>query len=129
MRIAVASDDGRTIAGHFGRARGFVICEIDGTEIAGTEFRANSFTGHVQAEPESLSHAERHRRVVEALADCAVVIARGMGPGILAELAQADVEPVVVGEVDARIAVRKYLAGTLEPCVGTGCNHEKAEAR
>ena len=28
MKVAIASDDGRTIAAHLGRARGFIIYEV-----------------------------------------------------------------------------------------------------
>jgi len=38
MKIAIASDDGKTISSHFGRTRGFVIFEIEGKEIKKKEY-------------------------------------------------------------------------------------------
>jgi len=33
MKIAIASDDGKTISSHFGRTKGFVIFEVEDKEI------------------------------------------------------------------------------------------------
>lgn len=46
MKIAIASDDGKTIAGHLGRARGFIIYDVEGGSVKNRIFLDNTFTGH-----------------------------------------------------------------------------------
>ena len=46
MKIAIASDDRKTISAHFGRTLGFVVFEIEGKEKKAQEYRPNTFTGH-----------------------------------------------------------------------------------
>lgn len=48
MRIAVASDDRKTIVAHFGRARCFVVYETEGREIKNRSAQDNTFTHHSQ---------------------------------------------------------------------------------
>jgi len=33
MKIAVVSDDERTISSHFGRSKGFIVLEVEGQEL------------------------------------------------------------------------------------------------
>src|SRR3989304_1840045 len=79
VKLSVVSDDGRTIASHFGRSRGFVICTVEDGRVIDRSYRANSFTGHAQGVADTTHRADTHGPILEALADCAVVISRGLG--------------------------------------------------
>ena len=60
MKIAIVSDDGKTISAHFGRSRGFVIFEIEDSKVKNQEYRENTFTGHARG-LEGKEHAfDRH---------------------------------------------------------------------
>jgi len=113
MKIAIASDDGKTISSHFGRTRGFVIFEIEGKEIKKQEYRNNTFTGHVRG-LEGANHSfDRHRPILEALEDCQVVISHGMGRRIYDDLKNADIEVFITEEMDAEVALNLYIKGHL----------------
>lgn len=118
MKIAVASDDGKRICGHLGRCASFVVFEIRDRKIASIDVRENNFTSHSTGdcahhhEPGQSNHS--HDGVIEALADCTVVISQGMGQRIAKDLENAEIEPIVTNEENAEMAVRKYLDGKLE---------------
>jgi predicted Fe-Mo cluster-binding NifX family protein len=52
-----------------------------------------------------------------AIADCQVLLARGMGAGAYQSMKQAGIQPVVTDIANIDAAVREYLAGTLEDLV------------
>ncbi|MBP8974203.1 MAG: dinitrogenase iron-molybdenum cofactor biosynthesis protein [Anaerolineae bacterium] len=57
--------------------------------------------------------ADKHARMIEAIADCQVVIARGMGRGAYTAMQGANITPFVTDVVEPEAAVRAYLAGKL----------------
>jgi predicted Fe-Mo cluster-binding NifX family protein len=122
-KIAVASDDGVHIAGHLGRTLGFIVYEIDGTEIVNSNYIKNDFTGHARG----LSHAghdvDRHGPVVTALQDCEAVISHGMGRRIYYDLQSAGIKPYIVSESDARRAIDLYIEDVLKDEPERGCDH------
>ena len=122
MKIAVASDDGKTIAGHFGRTRGFAIFQVDNNQIVSEEYRINDFTGHARG-LEGNHMADKHGPILTALSDCQVVCARGMGRRIYDDLANAQKEVFVVDENIAREAAMKYLAQSLQDHPDKSCEH------
>ena len=126
IRIAAVSEDGVTISRHFGRAPIYVVVSVEGDRLVSHETRDK--LGHAQfaAEAGEAPHEadprghgfdpvaqDRHARMVAAIADCQVLLARGMGAGAFADMQQAGIEPIVtdVEEIDA--AVEAYIAGTL----------------
>lgn len=123
MKLAVASDDGVTIASHFGRTRGFVVFETSDQEIENQEYRSNTFTGHARG-LEGVSHAaDRHGPILEALKDCQAVISHGMGQRIYNDLRRTEIEAFITDERDARKAVELYLKGELADNPEKGCHH------
>jgi predicted Fe-Mo cluster-binding NifX family protein len=127
MKIAAVSEDGVTISQHFGRAPFYVVVTVENGVIVGHETRAKM--GHAQfaAEP----HAEeahgldprghgfdagaqsRHARMAAAIADCQVLLARGMGAGAYQSMEEAGIRPVVTDIPGIDEAVRAYLEGRL----------------
>jgi len=127
MKIAAVSDDGATISQHFGRAPFYIVVTVEDGKIISREKRDK--TGHAQfaSQPNEAHGPEadprghgfnpaaqgRHVRMIAAIADCGVLLARGMGAGAYESLKQAGVRPVVADVADIDEAVQAYLAGTL----------------
>lgn len=123
MRIAIASDDEKTIASHFGRTKGFVICEIEDDQIKSREYRLNTFTGHARG-LQGLGHEiDRHVPILAALADCKAVVSHGMGRRIYDDLRRAGIEVFVTDKTDIQKALRLYLDGELIDRPELGCEH------
>jgi predicted Fe-Mo cluster-binding NifX family protein len=51
--------------------------------------------------------------MTSAIADCDVLLARGMGAGAYESMKQADIRPVVTDVTNIDEAVQDYLAGSL----------------
>jgi predicted Fe-Mo cluster-binding NifX family protein len=124
MKIAVISEDGANISQHFGRAPYYVVLTVEGNEIVDSETRpkAGHHTFAAQGHPR-LGPGERHgydagseakhRSMAEAIADCEVLIAGGMGWGAYESLKGYGIRPIVTDMPDIREAVRRYLEGEL----------------
>ncbi len=126
MKIAAVSDDGTTISQHFGRAPFYVVATVENGRIVARETRDKM--GHAQfaGEPgEGVREADprghgfdpaaqdRHVRMAAAIADCQVLLARGMGAGAYESMRVAGISPVVTDIADIDAAVAAYLAGAL----------------
>ena len=127
MKIAAVSEDGVTISQHFGRAPFYVVVTVEEGQIVGREIQDKM--GHLQfaGEPhvEEAHGADprghgfdpaaqsRHARMAAAIADCQVLLARGMGAGAYESMAQAGIRPVVTDIPTIDEAVRAYLEGRL----------------
>jgi predicted Fe-Mo cluster-binding NifX family protein len=51
--------------------------------------------------------------MVTAIADCQVLLARGMGAGAYESIKQAGIRPIVTDVASIEDAIEAYLAGTL----------------
>jgi predicted Fe-Mo cluster-binding NifX family protein len=122
MKIAIVSDDGKTIASHIGRARGFVIFEVEAKEVKKQEYLPNTFTGHARG-LEGKHNADHHGPILEALGECKVVISHGMGRRIYDDLKEAGIEVFITEEENVKRALDKYLKGELMDRPEMGCNH------
>ncbi len=124
MKIAAVSDDGMAISQHFGRAAYYVVVTIENNQIIAREQREKM--GHAQFGGET--HAEsddprghgfdpasqsRHTRMLDAIADCEVLLARGMGAGAYDSMQAVGIRPVVTDIPTIDDAVQAYLDGTL----------------
>ncbi|TKJ36580.1 iron-molybdenum cofactor biosynthesis protein [candidate division LCP-89 bacterium B3_LCP] len=128
MRIAIPSDEGTNIAAHTGRAGGFVIYDIDNNQAARVEYRSNTFTAHAKGEcngEENQKHHAHsdHGELLDALHDCQVMIARGMGPRLVMDLARRNIEVVFCESDVADTAAQQYAAGELMNTGKSSCDH------
>ena len=133
MKIGIVSDDGKTIAGHLGRARGFVIYDVEGGVVKKRSYLDNTFTGHAgyrhgeghsdDCQGEHRGEQHGHGPVLRALAGCDAVISRGMGRRIYADLQAAGIQAYVVDETDADRALDHYLKNTLINRPDRSCDH------
>lgn len=127
MKIAAVSEDGVTISQHFGRAPFYVVVTVEDGKIVSRETRDKM--GHAQFASEP--HAEeahgadprghgfdagaqsRHARMAAAIADCQVLLARGMGAGAYESMKQAGIRPVITDIAEINQAVQAYIEGRL----------------
>jgi predicted Fe-Mo cluster-binding NifX family protein len=114
MKIAVGSQNRKSVTGHAGRTRRFTVWQASpGAEPT-----------HVKwiALPKELAFHEFHGSGPHPLDELDVLIVGGAGPGFVRRLAERGVTVVQTSETDPEKAVRDYLAGTLAPAPehGTG---------
>ena len=124
MKIAAVSEDGITISQHFGRAPFYIVVTVENKTIVYREKREKM--GHAHFAGESHTEGEdprghgfdpaaqsRHASMAAAIADCQVLLARGMGAGAYESMRQANIQPVVTEIAAIDEAVQAYLNGTL----------------
>lgn len=125
MKIAVITDDERTISQHFGRAPYYVIATIENGQIVARERRDKLGHAHFANEPHAHDHQpgerhgfdpasqDRHARMAAAIADCEALLCRGMGAGAYDSLKQAGIRPIVTDIPGIDEAVQAYLEGKI----------------
>jgi predicted Fe-Mo cluster-binding NifX family protein len=120
-KIAVATNDNISVAGHVGRCKAFLIYETDGSKIISKEIRENSFTHHSQnTDPAEKHHHEYgkdhghgHQNLVDELKDCGSLIFNHGGWRLIEDLKAHNITPILTNEEVAENAVIKYLNGDL----------------
>jgi predicted Fe-Mo cluster-binding NifX family protein len=130
IKIAVVTDDEKTISRHFGRANTYVVLTVDDNHIMAREVRDKA--GHRDFQQET-SHGhehhqhdgtrgrgygkqaeEKHRRMFEAIPDCQILLARGMGQGAYQGLQQIGIRPVLTDIANIDTAVEAVIDGSIE---------------
>lgn len=105
MKIAVASQNRKTVTGHAGKCRRFWIYEIANGAIANRQL--------VELPLENTFH-QRHGTGPHPLDGINVLITGGMGEGLQRRLEQTGVLAVATTQTDPDRAVADWLDGTLE---------------
>jgi predicted Fe-Mo cluster-binding NifX family protein len=124
MKIALVSDDEKTVSPHFGRAPLFVVVTAEGGKIKSRETRSkaghHTFGGnhvhecnHGRGYGFDAGAGKRHRSMIDTIADCDVLIAGGMGNGAFAALEERDITPLITEVADIDEAVKLYLENKL----------------
>jgi predicted Fe-Mo cluster-binding NifX family protein len=113
MKIAVTSQNQRTITGHTGRCRKFLIYQIADGKISSKELLEL---------PEELSFHCSSPHDPHPLDDVTVMINGGMGQGLAQRLANKGIMSVITTSTDPDSAVMAYLKGRLtHQRTGFGC--------
>lgn len=116
VKIAVATDDLQSVAGHVGRCKSFLIFQTNGKEIVNKEVRENIFTHHRQHHEEhhhSENHQHSHQNLIDGLRDCEVLIFSHGGWRLIEDIKAHNITPILTDEKLAEDAVLKYLKGEL----------------
>lgn len=124
MKIAAVSDDGVTISQHFGQATIYIVITIQDNQMVDREKRKKIGHSHFSHEPhpegmDPRGHGydpiaqSRHSQMAATIADCQVLLARGMGAGAYESLQAVGIRPIMTGIPKIDDAVQAYLAGTL----------------
>ncbi len=132
MRVAVATNNGKTLALHAGRCKFFYIYEIgpDG-KIVKLEERPNPHLDWIRTEigvghgrgrgfGRGMGWGRRHHEgghghelLFQAISDCDVLLAASMGRHIAEEAAQRGMRAIVTSERDIQKALEAFAKGTL----------------
>jgi predicted Fe-Mo cluster-binding NifX family protein len=123
MNIAVVSEDGVTISQHFGMAPWYIVYTIENGKVTATDKREKAGHHHMGGGPAHPAHGQTHgqdpasqnlhTKMADAIADCQVVIAGGMGMGAYESLKSYKIEPIITDVKDINQAVNQYIQGTL----------------
>jgi predicted Fe-Mo cluster-binding NifX family protein len=112
VKIAIPTDDGATISGHFGQAKQFKIFTIENKQILSTEMREKASHQHGDH-----SHAEGvhpGQLMVAVISDCQVLISGGMGTGAFNKAQAAGLEVTLTAVRSIDEAVAAYPTGGLK---------------
>jgi predicted Fe-Mo cluster-binding NifX family protein len=104
MKIAVASQNRRTITEHTGRCRRFWLYTIENDEIVDKKL--------LELAPDQIFHG-RSLYAPHPLDGTDVLINGGMGDGMVRRLAVKGIQGVITSETDPDAAVAAYLDGSL----------------
>ena len=123
MKIAVITDDGKTISQHFGRAPFYKVFSVDDGKITGSELRDkmghNQFSpaGHEEHHHEQHGQDEsshnKHTQMADSINDCKALICGGMGMGAYDSMRRLNIQPIVTDLTDIEVAVQAYIDGKL----------------
>jgi predicted Fe-Mo cluster-binding NifX family protein len=127
MKIAAVSEDGLTISQHFGRAPFYIVATVEDRKIIARETRDkmghNQFSGEAHAEhigeADPRGHGydpaaqNRHARMVASIADCDILLARGMGAGAYESIKQAGIRPILTDISSIDEAVQAVISGQI----------------
>lgn len=112
MRIAVASRDGRTVAGHIGKCADWIVYEAAAAP-AGEPPRVAE-VARVSLPKELVFH-HYEGDGPHPLGDCAAVIGASAGDSFVAKMARRGIEAVLTAEPDPLCAVQAYLVHRVTP--------------
>ncbi len=123
MKVAVVSDNERTISRHFGRAPYYVVITIEEGQVVGRETRPKaghkSFGGCDCHTPPGGPHGlgqqsdAKHQAMAEGIDDCDVLISGGMGWGAFESLRARGIQTVITDKRDAEEAALAFWKGAL----------------
>jgi predicted Fe-Mo cluster-binding NifX family protein len=127
MKIAAVSEDGVTISQHFGRAPFYVVVTVEGGQIVSRAQRDKLGHGQFAAEPHGQEEhgadprghgfdpvaQGRHAQMAAAIADCDVLLARGMGAGAYEGMKLAGIRPILTDVSLIDEAVRAVIGGQI----------------
>lgn len=121
MKIAIVTDDGQTISAHFGRARAYAVLTVLDGAVVERELRPKS-APHLDRQPghdeTDTSHdgpaaQARHDAMIAPIADCACLIARGMGRGAYDRITAAGIRAIITDLVDPEEAALACAEGRI----------------
>ncbi len=124
MKIAVITDDGKTISQHFGRALYYLVVTAEDGKVLSQERRDkaghHTFASHETTEqhmagPHGFGDASRNRhgQMLATIQDCQAVLAGGMGLGMQRNLEMVGIRPVLTNVENIQEAIQAFLEGRL----------------
>jgi predicted Fe-Mo cluster-binding NifX family protein len=124
MKIAIITDDGKTISQHFGRAQHYLVATIENGHIVNREMRDKLGHSHFADHPheeekpgqphgmDADSH-NKHLLMTEAIVDCEAVLCRGMGRGAYESMKIRNILPLVTDIANIDEAIMAYVNGQI----------------
>lgn len=102
MKIAVASNNGKTVNLHFGDASHCLIFEADGNQVKFVELRE-------KPRKPIKDHSDRWMQSLELISDCQVVLCSRIGPEPKEALNSRRIE-AIESQKEVRDAIKDYLS-------------------
>ncbi len=110
MKIAITSQNQRTVSGHAGKTTRFVVFEVEQGKIVDKSL--------LELEVSNVLHEHFHGNpalgYVHPVLEMDVVITGSMGPGFPIKMQANGIEAIMTDEKDIDVVMVKYLDGTLE---------------
>jgi len=142
FKIAVVTDDSKTVSQHFGSAPLYVVFTVENGVIANTEERIklnphgvgnHHHEHHHEHQHEhhhehnhseiignkelghgmGLSSIDKHTQMIGSISDCKYMISRGMGRGIYSHLERANITPIITDIADLVESVNAVIDGSI----------------
>jgi predicted Fe-Mo cluster-binding NifX family protein len=124
MKIALITDDGKTISQHFGRAQHYLVVTVENGQIVNREMRDKLGHFHFASQPhEDEKHAQphgmdadshsKHLQMSEAITDCEALLCRGMGRGAYESMKTRNIRPLVTDIASIDEAIMAYINGQI----------------
>jgi predicted Fe-Mo cluster-binding NifX family protein len=116
MKIAMPTDDRKTLAAHFGRAAEFAIYEAADGEAKQLEYRPNLHVRHAAAQHgrgQQAAHGGGGGGFEESLAGVDALICKGMGRRAEEACAALGIDVVFAAEADLDEVAGKFARGEL----------------
>ena len=113
-KIAFATDDGKTLSPHLGRALYFQVATLDDSGAVTFEQRTKPHHG-VEGEVSHQNHAGHGmgQAMIATIADCQVLIAGGMGQPAYQHALSQGMEVFLTAEKSIQAAFASYRSGAL----------------
>ena len=123
INIAAVTDDGTTISQHFGRAKFYEVLFVENGKVVKRE-RCEKLGHNNFAQEEHHHHSDeqhgqdqhshnKHVRMAEAIKECQILLARGMGNGAYQSMIQLNIKPVVTDIKNIDDAVQAVINGSI----------------
>lgn len=109
MKIAVTSQNRKTITGHAGKCRKFWLYELVGQHVQDKQLIELAITQSFH----EVAHTGAAARLAHPLDGINCLIAGGLGRGLQNRLKQQGIQAIATSETDPDRAVAAWLAGTL----------------
>ncbi len=124
MKVAVITDDSKTISQHFGRAPYYMVLTIEDGKIVDRQLRNKLGHAHFAnqpheaeqpGQPHGMGPAEhnRHLQMAEAIDDCEALLCGGMGQGAYQSMVARGIKPVVTTLANIDEAALAYARGEI----------------
>ena len=109
MKIAITSQNKRTVSGHAGKTTRFVVFEVDGAKIVEKSL--------IELEKDNVLHEHFHGNpapdYVHPVLEMDVVITGSMGPGFPIKMKANGIEAIMTDVREIEEVISKYLDGSL----------------
>jgi predicted Fe-Mo cluster-binding NifX family protein len=123
MKIAIVTDDGKTVSAHFGRASHYMVVTIEQGKIVSREMRNklshNHFAGESHVHEPGQSHGfdqasqDLHAQMADSIHDCEAMLCQGMGRGAYESLRSLNIRPILTNIAEVDKAANAYMDGSM----------------
>jgi predicted Fe-Mo cluster-binding NifX family protein len=125
MKIAIITDNEKTISQHFGHANYYAVLTVENGQIVQREMREK--LSHKHFAKESHEHSSdsdpqhgfdpasqsRHGQMSQSITDCEALICGGMGAGAYESIKARGIRPIITDIEDIDTAALNYARGIL----------------